>query len=78
MTKRKTMLSVYTVNGVNGKYTVTLESLRNTPSGNARYRAVIIYNNGYNAVYTFTGHCYSPFEECKWITKFHEDHENDI
>lgn len=74
MTKRQDMIGVYHING----YTVTIERLRNTRSGNARYRAVIIYENGFNAVYTFSGHYYDMVDECRWVVKFHEEHLNDL
>lgn len=74
MTKRNTMIDVIKVN----RYTVTMERLRNTRSGASRFKAVIIYENGFNAVYTFSGHYATISDEARWIVHFHEEHLNDL
>lgn len=74
MTKRNTMIDIIKVN----EYTVAIERLHNTRSGAARFRAVIIYDSGFNAVYTFSGHYATISDEARWIVKFHEDHINDL
>lgn len=65
-----------------GNYIVTLESLKNTPSGNPRYKAVIVfepYKEGsrYNAVYTFTGHYMGEQKEAEWILDKYLNNELD-
>lgn len=59
-------------------YIITLERLHNTPSGNPRFKAVIIHTEPgaeafYNAVYTFNGHYYNNSGEAKYILDYHRN-----
>ena len=74
MTTRKNMIDAFKIDN----YIVTLESLKNTYSGNPRFKAVIIKvedgtTNFYNAVYTFTGHYMSRAQEAAWIVDYHKN-----
>lgn len=78
MTKRQNQIDVFRVNRENREYIVTLECLKNDANGNPRYKAVICFIDAapaksfYNAVYTFTGHYLSRYDEAKWIVEYYE------
>lgn len=77
MTKRHYQIDAFKIETNRGNHIVTIEHLKNDTYGNPRYKAVIIFteedtNNYYNAVYTFTGHYLSRFEEAKWIVNYYE------
>lgn len=79
MIKRLNMINVFKIKRNNKLYIVSLESLKNTPSGTPRYKAIIGVDNDYdldlnssgislfNAVYTFTGHYLNEKDEANWI-----------
>ena len=69
MLKRQNQISAYNIKKEDKEYCVTLEHLKNSPSGCPRFKATIIYaptNTSedtsylYNAVYTFTGSQLKP------------------
>lgn len=80
MLKRQNQISAYNIKKGNKEYCVTLEHLKNSPSGCPRFKATIIYaptdtsedtSYLYNAVYTFTGHYVSDGDEANWILEKH-------
>ena len=78
MTKRLYQINAYRITTDKREYIVTLKHLRNTPNGNPRYKAVIIFIEDntpsfYNAVYTFTGHYFGDYKEAEHIVKYHEE-----
>ena len=78
MTKRQNQIDVFRVSIEERDYIVTLERLKNDANGNGRYKAVICFiesepvKSFYNAVYTFTGHYLSRYDEAQWIVEYYE------
>ena len=78
MTKRQNQIDVFRVNIEEHEYIVTLERLKNDANENAKYKAVICFidpapvRSLYNAVYTFTGHYLSKYDEARWIVEYYE------
>ena len=78
MTKRQNQIDVFRVDIEEHEYIVTLERLKNDANGNAKYKAVICFidpapaRSFYNAVYTFTGHYLSRYDEARWIVEYYE------
>lgn len=77
--KRKNMINAFNIKGKMGKYIVTMEHLKNTVSGNTKFRAVVVRCNSnidgdwlFNSVYEFTGHNIDEKEEAKWIVERYE------
>lgn len=78
MVKAYTSLETYKI----GEYTVSLERLKNTNNGNARYKAYLVRVENdpktqntkflHNAVYMFHGHSMSIYDEAKWIVDYHK------
>lgn len=71
-------------------YIITLERIKNTSSGNPRYKAILINENNYSQniedgkaykssiafSYTFTGHYWTEYSEAEYILKHHKDKYN--
>ena len=78
MVKAYTSLETYRVD----EYAVSLERLKNTTNGIARYKAYLVRVENdpttqnskflHNAVYMFHGHCMSIYDEAKWIVNYHK------
>ena len=78
MTNRHDQINAYNITTEKRRYIVILERLKNTYSGNPRYKAIIIYPDTehvycYNAVYTFQGHYFGDIGEAEYIVNFHEN-----
>ena len=74
MIRRQNQIDAYSIDG----YIITLETLKNTTSGNPRFKAVIVHTEPgaesfYNAVYTFTGHYFNHYGEAKYILDYHRN-----
>lgn len=84
MTKRQNQINVFRINTEKQEYIVTLERLKNDANGNGRYKAVICFiesapiKNFYNAVYTFTGHYLSSYDEARCIVEYYEKETQNI
>ena len=84
MTKRQNPIDVFRVNIEEHEYIVTLERLKNDANGNGTYKAVICFidpvpvRKFYNAVYTFTGHYLSSYDEARWIVEYYERETKNI
>ena len=86
MTKRKNQIYDFALVGNKGLYFVTIESLKNSPSGCPNYKAIIIKTeenaqgklvaidgrDHYNAVYTFKGHYLNALGEARWTLDHYE------
>ena len=77
MTKRLNQIDVFQISTEKRNYIVTLERLKNDVNGAPRYKAVICFiepntKSFYNAVYTFTGHYLSNYDEAHWIVEHYE------
>lgn len=75
--KQLNSIDAYSIKTERNDYVVTLESLKNTTSGNPRFKAVIITLDSnakefFNSVYTFNGHYFSRRDEAKHIVNYHE------
>lgn len=82
MTKRQNQIDVFKISTEKSDYIVTLERLKNDSNGNGRYKAVICFiesnvKSFYNAVYTFTGHYFSEYDEAKWVVGYYEKENKD-
>lgn len=81
--RRLTNPSTYEVITDRARYAVTLEGLKNTASGNRRYKANIITlevkgetvkgTDFYTVAYTFTGHCLGEAGEAAEVVRQHEE-----
>lgn len=78
MTRRLNMINAFSITTDRRNYIVTLERLKNTINGAPRFKAVIIFTEPeapsfYNAVYTFTGHYRSDYQEAAEIVRQYEE-----
>lgn len=86
MLRRLVNGTTYLVTTERGSYAVNLEHLRNTYSGNPRFKAkvIVLKVNGevrnddyaFTAVYSFTGHYLNDYDEAKWIVERYEETGN--
>ena len=70
MIKRKNQVTVVNVERDGETYKVVLRSLKNTETGNPRYEAIILFENDFNAVYTFQGHYSGDKGEAEYIVDY--------